>query len=186
VIVEDDPSAPDATWYADLDYDGRAYDPLAVARADADSKRTNRCADCGKWYMSRDQLSKHRGKVHAAAAVKPAADPGSQCWQYLHTTGGTRRCVRRPDYHDGAHEYETTVTPMSPVAAARVAPRTDTLAPCPRCGRIDWQTAGGRQWHLDNYPACASQRRPDKHQYEEIALSPTSPDDTGGLFDDAA
>lgn len=109
VIVEDDPLAPDAYLYADLDYDCRVFDPILRARADADSK-------------------KRRRKATPAAVTT-------------------------------AH------------AAAPVAPRSDSLAPCPRCGRVDWQTANGRQWHLDNYAECAAQRKPERHQYQEVTAA---------------
>lgn len=180
VIVEDDPLAPDA-FFGHIEEDGRLdYDTIATlsTRADADSKRTNRCADCGKWYMSRDQLTKHRAKVHpslfecgsgdacylhhyiaAELAVQPNALPVG-----VHTTAAeAARCREK------AAAIVTAPAAARPVAAVRVAPRADNLAPCPRCGRIDWQTANGRQWHLDNYAECADQRKPDRHQYQESA-----------------
>lgn len=39
----------------------------------------------------------------------------ARCWVYLHTLGGTRRCVRL-DHHDGPHDYEPTIRPIGPVA----------------------------------------------------------------------
>jgi hypothetical protein len=35
----------------------------------------------------------------------PSTAAPSRCWNYLHSLGGPRRCLREPDYHDGPHEY---------------------------------------------------------------------------------
>lgn len=43
------------------------------------------------------------------------AEP-SRCYQYLHTTGGTRRCTVEPDYHDGPHSYDSPLVPIGPVS----------------------------------------------------------------------
>lgn len=100
----------------------------------------------------------------------------SQCWTYLHTLGGTRRCVRRPDHHDGAHEYSSVLVPvMSPIVApapapepivapepvlAAVAPvQTAERPTCERCGQTFRKSGNGAEWHRLNRPDCASVAR---------------------------
>jgi len=60
-----------------------------------------------------------------AEPVETPAEPvaeASRCWTYLHTQGGTRRCMVRPDLHDGAHEYEPVIVPIGPIAAVEPEP----------------------------------------------------------------
>lgn len=53
-------------------------------------------------------------RVRASGQTEWLDTPESRCWQYLHTLGGMRRCVRQPDYHDGAHEYSSELIPVGP------------------------------------------------------------------------
>ena len=61
--------------------------------------------------------------------------------------------------------WEADPEPLAPwpsVAAAKVAP-------CPRCGRSDFRTDGGRAWHVDNAPDCKRYVNPQKHEYRMVA-----------------
>lgn len=120
-----------------------------------------------------DQLAAVRAAESIIAPDAPAAEPEpeTRCRQYLHTQGGTRRCVRTPDYHDGAHEYEAAVTPIGPRAEPEpIAAPAETVAPvlaagparqrptCERCGQTFRMSGSGYAWHVANNPDCASRR----------------------------
>jgi hypothetical protein len=53
----------------------------------------------------------------------------------------------------------------APVAPATAPVAPDTLGPCPRCARTDWQTAKGRDWHVANNPECTRWVDTRKHAY---------------------
>jgi hypothetical protein len=75
------------------------------------------------------------------------------------------------------------VAPPAPVKSARkprqaaqkrrVAPpapvKAGELAACPRCGRSDFRTANGREWHVANAPDCRRYVNREKHEYREVA-----------------
>lgn len=83
------------------------------------------CADCER----------------AAHAPEPTPAAESRCWHYLHTAGGTRRCVIQPDHHAGAHDYEPVVTPIGPRPEPIAEPthpyRFDDTIVHPGASRID-------------------------------------------------
>lgn len=160
-VVEDDPYAPDARFAIDDDTPP-ADCPLRSAH------RVPRPCSGANGHDGPCTFAPARRRIVAPAAPAPTAEP-SRCWQYLHTQGGTRRCVRTPDYHDGEHEYEPTVTPIGPTApTAPTAPpqlaSVPSIAPagrpsCPRCGQTFRKHGAGLVWHVDNRPDCASGAR---------------------------
>lgn len=71
--AEDDPTAPDATLYADLDTDGSWFDAVLDVRSRADSKHPHACPDCPGWYATRATLAKHRATMHGTPPMPSAA-----------------------------------------------------------------------------------------------------------------
>ena len=61
------------------------------------------CTDCPRAAEPGRPYCEDHAAARAVLAEMDAAP--SQCWHYLHTLGGPRRCLRQPDYHDGPHEY---------------------------------------------------------------------------------
>ena len=84
------------------------------------------------------------------------------------------RACTLPNGHEWACQWSPAsrrtarkAPPAAPVMSpAIVAHDGGKLPPCPRCGRTDWRQNGvGRQWHLDNYPACGKSPQHPAHEY---------------------
>lgn len=92
--AEDDPTAPDAALYADLDTDGSWFDPVLDVRSRADAKHPHACPDCAGWYTTRATLAKHRATKHGTmtAPAAPAAAP--QPLPAIAATAGRPVCPR--------------------------------------------------------------------------------------------
>lgn len=46
--------------------------------------------------------------------------------------------------------------------------RAQGLDPCPRCGRNDWRSKRGREYHVNENPDCLRWRKPERHVYAMI------------------
>ena len=85
--------------------------------------RGTACQHCGipAEMVTPDELSDALMAEAVALRLRAAGQTGwldeptpeSRCYQYLHTLGGTRRCVIEPDQHDGPHDYEPFITSMN-------------------------------------------------------------------------
>jgi hypothetical protein len=64
-----------------------------------------------------------------------------------------------------ARKVRTVKAAVPAMAPAIVARDGGKLAPCERCGRSDFRTAGGRDWHRANNPDCSKYRKPERHAY---------------------
>jgi hypothetical protein len=62
-----------------------------------------------------------------------------------------------PDAEDGY--YSELYDPMR---------RMVRTAPCPRCGREDWRSKKGREYHVTTNLECVRWRKPERHVYAMI------------------
>lgn len=60
------------------------------------------------------------------------------------------------------------VKPAAPVMAPRVEAHDGGTLLCARCGRSDFRTPKGRDWHLANNPDCAKYRKSERHAYATL------------------
>jgi len=72
--------------------------------------------------------------------------------------GGYYGSVIVEDESDGAETYYPDADPFTPRRMVR-------SEPCPRCGREDWRSRRGREYHVRENQDCLRWRKPERHVY---------------------
>lgn len=179
VIVENEPDAPDATWGAE--YSDDAAPEYAPDRPCPYHVGRRTCTGLAGHVGPHEWPEGRLERPVTARKSRGRAKTAAQCdyWRYGPVGVAPRRCVAALGHTASMarDDHEWPEVPSKPSRKTSATPRRSArpvvrdsghpVGPCPRCGRSDFATAKGRQWHLDNNPACSQWRKPERHSYVE-------------------